>query len=164
MKCRKHFLDDDTKYVLLKGNTEQTWPFEASEFLTLFVDLFWHSVLTWFGHPINKSRNITRSDLDEVPKVHEGEAKEEAKGAAELGHKGLHGVHQLLLLYQQEGRGVSHHELWHLCLFLRMETDIHKYSSLPFFTYTNVCHYLGSIFLEWARWKATGHARHLQQG
>ena len=60
------------------------------------------------SNQLEESRNSAPSNLNDVPKVHEGEAEEEAKGAAELGHKGLHGVHQLLLLYQQVRRRVPH--------------------------------------------------------
>ena len=52
------------------------------------------------SNQLEESRNKTRSNLDNVPKIHEGEAEEEAKGATELGHKGFQTVDQLLLLYQ----------------------------------------------------------------
>ena len=48
------------------------------------------------SNELEESRKDTRSDLDDVPKVHEGESKEEAESAAELGNQGLHCVHQLL--------------------------------------------------------------------
>ena len=60
------------------------------------------------SNQLEESRNSAPRNLNDVPKVHEGEAKEEAKGATELGHKGLQTVHQLLLLYQQVRRCVPH--------------------------------------------------------
>ena len=39
------------------------------------------------SNELEESRKDTRSDLDDVPKVHEGESEEEAEGAPELGHQ-----------------------------------------------------------------------------
>ena len=38
--------------------------------------------------------------MEPVPDCHEGESKEEAEGAPELGHQGGQGVDQLLLLHE----------------------------------------------------------------
>ena len=76
------------------------------------------------------SRNDAGGNLDNVPKVEEGESKKETKRPTcdtkfeyscvltKLCHQRFQCVDQLLLLHKQVGGRVPHNELRHLLLFL----------------------------------------------
>ena len=79
--------------------------------------------LTLSEHPNNKLKdcgNETGSNLNNVPKVHERKAEEEAEGAAELGNQRFQSVDQFLCLEQHVGRSVPNHKLRHLLVFLKI--------------------------------------------